>query len=114
MRKLILAAAAAVAFAASPAFADGTAEDICYGLFEVNEAERNYPEALRHCREAASQGKARAQYLLGYMLENGKGTAARGLRLIPPGRLSGTGKRPIRDIPPRSMRSASLTLREPR
>ena len=32
MRKLILAAAAAVAFAASPAFADGTAEDICYGL----------------------------------------------------------------------------------
>ena len=46
MRKLILAAAAAVAFAASPAVAGGTAEDICYGHFEVDEAERNYPEAL--------------------------------------------------------------------
>lgn len=109
MRKLILAAAAAVAFAASPAVAGGTAEDICYGHFEVDEAERNYPEALRHCREAASQGKARAQYLLGYMLENGKGTAA-----DPAGAFEWYRKAADQDIPPRSMRSASLTLREPR
>ena len=50
MRKLILAAAAAVAFAASPAFADGTAEDICYGLFEVNEPKRTLPPAMTLCR----------------------------------------------------------------
>lgn len=95
----ILAAAAAAALAFAPAFAGDTAEDICYRHFEVNEAEQNYPEALKHCREAAKEGRARAQYLLGYMIENGKGTQADSA-----GRFSGTGKRPIRDIPPRSMR----------
>lgn len=71
-----VAAAAAASFAAVPSFAGDTAEDTCYGYFDGNNAEQHYPEALKYCREAAEQGKARAQYLLGYMLENGKGTAA--------------------------------------
>ena len=76
MRILIPAAAVAAALAFAPAFAGDTAEDICYRHFEADEAEQNYPEALKRCREAAKEGRARAQYLLGYMLENGKGTQA--------------------------------------
>ena len=76
MIKLILAAAAAAAFAAVPSFAGDTAEETCYRYFDGNGAGPDYTEALSHCREAAEQGKARAQYLLGQMIENGKGTAA--------------------------------------
>lgn len=48
----ILAAAAAAALAFAPAFAGDTAEDICYRHFEVNEAEQNYPEALKQIGRA--------------------------------------------------------------
>ena len=93
MRKLILAAAAAAAFAAVPSFAGDTAEETCYRYFDGNGAEPDYTEALSHCREAAEQGKARAQYLLGQMIESGKGTAA-----DQAGRLNGTGRQPIRSM----------------
>ena len=76
MRKLVLAAAAAAVLACGPSFAGDTAEDACYRHFDVNDEGQDFPEALKQCREAAEQGNSRAQYLLGYMLENGKGTEA--------------------------------------
>ena len=48
MIKLILAAAAAAAFAAVPSFAGDTAEETCYRYFDGNGAGPDYAEALSH------------------------------------------------------------------
>ena len=73
MRKLT-AAAAAVLLAAATAFAEGAAKEICWSYFDGKDAGVSEAAALKCCREAAEQGDARSQYLLGCRLEGGKGS----------------------------------------